>query len=1355
MKRKIFSKLLMGALLIASVSSFVSCKDYDDDINDLRSQIQGNATTLNQLVDQKISNANAEIATLKSQISSLESAYKAADDVVKAQITSATSQALADAKTYAGQLSDQAKSYAEVQAAAAQKAAIEAAQAQLSEAVAKLQGGIDAANTLINANKENINALLEADKVLTQNINAAQARANEAYTLAEQANDLAKKNQANISANASAIAAIQTQLQSMATDATVTALNSELTKVKENLEAAAKSNEASIADLKSAIAGVQEVVAALSKEQTILNEKVTALQQTSASNVAKIEAIQAQLASLQASNDAVIAAVGANGSKFTDLTKAVEDNNEAIKLLVNTKVDELTELTNKAMSMSAANQALIDGILEALGGETAASLKAYTDSKETTLLEAINAKTAAAQAAAEAAAAAQILALQGEIATKNAQIDGDLAAIKAFLGDLEGETLAEKLAAFATSEAMTSDVQALKAQMNEIYKALLGFEDDDEAADNDTPESTKTVTIADKMKALVAKVNELEATVAAYAALTSTVTGNMTAAYEMVTSVSIVPTHHTSAGVDNEPELQFTTANENATFNWPAAADNKLSFKAGRWYITEPTLLIRVSPANAKLSTDMISLINSQGNELGLVSVSKIEPYKGDILTRAAVDNTGLYTVTFKLKEDFTAAAFTAATVSAPNKIVYAVAIKNNYVNGEDADGNPTTNTRRVISEYDLTLTTNVATPGNLVNTWVAGTDGWKKLGSAASTLADPGLANRYLSIPTVDDYTWAAAATTAQKLGNVSPIPAAALATDAADNRYENPMTPKFAYLNAQVGEPIKIKIDYTLPTDANPANKIKGFYVTLDERYANVNDPSELNAWNSYDYEGVGYMSMGVNQVKPTVFEGNEGEIVIKNQNLPAGDIIGFRIYAINLDGTLLDPDGKAFYVAVNGESKNKEVTVNVTAKAGAWASTATVEIPNWNNPNFATLAWAAYATNDAQTATLAQARFDEDASKSLAAAQIRYSLFSTAANAATPTVAAAWQNARSIKIELNNAANFLDDATYSFTLVGRNADGVVVNTLKVNVKKVMPNTSAAAGFSWKVGQLTNGEYHCYLDPVKRADVTPADWRATAIVANGVKDLVAATNGMENDGLFKWNFKNPTITVNGDNTSLLGNAWSYWLTVPIAQIDNKTAHEVTIGYDAGNISTTDASDPTKQAQPYNVPIETRNVYYCCALNENTQKYAWNTTNTNNYYTIDYNTNTVIKAYGTRNSDGTFANYRNQYHRATGFGLSTLADRIIATNSYNNSQFGGALNKNFYRNYIVALTSVNEDGVDTGREEYYDVTFDGTDFTFTMRSGATNPAANSVKCILHLKGQDRFGHTHNIANLDFYIIKR
>ena len=46
MKRKYFSAQLMGALTIASVSTFTSCKDYDDDISSLQSQID----KLNEMV---------------------------------------------------------------------------------------------------------------------------------------------------------------------------------------------------------------------------------------------------------------------------------------------------------------------------------------------------------------------------------------------------------------------------------------------------------------------------------------------------------------------------------------------------------------------------------------------------------------------------------------------------------------------------------------------------------------------------------------------------------------------------------------------------------------------------------------------------------------------------------------------------------------------------------------------------------------------------------------------------------------------------------------------------------------------------------------------------------------------------------------------------------------------------------------------------------------------------------------------------------------------------------------------------------------------------------------------------------
>ena len=55
MKRTYLSALLMGALTIASVSTFTSCKDYDDDINMNTSQIkdlQEQLKTLQTALDQ-------------------------------------------------------------------------------------------------------------------------------------------------------------------------------------------------------------------------------------------------------------------------------------------------------------------------------------------------------------------------------------------------------------------------------------------------------------------------------------------------------------------------------------------------------------------------------------------------------------------------------------------------------------------------------------------------------------------------------------------------------------------------------------------------------------------------------------------------------------------------------------------------------------------------------------------------------------------------------------------------------------------------------------------------------------------------------------------------------------------------------------------------------------------------------------------------------------------------------------------------------------------------------------------------------------------------------------------------------
>ena len=85
MKKKVFSKLLMVAL-VATVGAFTSCKDYDDDINDLRSQINGLNTSLNTTVDSKIETVNTTIKELESQLSEVDKALGSVDKELQAQL---------------------------------------------------------------------------------------------------------------------------------------------------------------------------------------------------------------------------------------------------------------------------------------------------------------------------------------------------------------------------------------------------------------------------------------------------------------------------------------------------------------------------------------------------------------------------------------------------------------------------------------------------------------------------------------------------------------------------------------------------------------------------------------------------------------------------------------------------------------------------------------------------------------------------------------------------------------------------------------------------------------------------------------------------------------------------------------------------------------------------------------------------------------------------------------------------------------------------------------------------------------------------------------------------------------------
>lgn len=289
MRKKFISAMLFGVMITASTSTFVSCKDYDDDITELRNAIAANETDLASLINGKLKTAEEEIARLQAQSETLSDAYKKADEGLQAAIANAEKNANA---------------YADIQRAEAEKAAIEAARKMVDEAVAGLQASIDAANAKIEEQGNSIKALIEADAELSKGIEAAKARANEAYELADKANKLADEANKLAGENAAKIEELKSTLNEIVTN---------LSTVKANLEEQISLLQGNVKDL-------------LTKAE----EQST-----------KIASLEEQLKSLSASNETAIKALQ---DKDAELAKKIEDNNKAVNDRLDTEVADLKKL---------------------------------------------------------------------------------------------------------------------------------------------------------------------------------------------------------------------------------------------------------------------------------------------------------------------------------------------------------------------------------------------------------------------------------------------------------------------------------------------------------------------------------------------------------------------------------------------------------------------------------------------------------------------------------------------------------------------------------------------------------------------------------------------------------------------------------------------------------------------------------------------------------------------------------------------------------------------------------------------------------------------------------------------------
>ncbi len=349
MKRKYFSVLLMAAMTVASTSVMTSCKDYDDDINALRTEITNNATTLTSLVTEKVNNLTTELSNLKSQQATLEKALESAQSNLEAAIKKAETDS---------------KAYADVQAAAAQKAAIEAAKANLDDAVKTINEAIAAANKRVDDvnskaedNASKIAGLLIADGELQKAINQVKA---DAEVAAKKALDAAQAAQNTADENKTALALLSDNLTKVKSDLEKSIsvldekINKNITDIAANkadadskfeeVNSLIKANQDAIEDLKDAD---KELLGKIQKNQTELEK----LAKTVADN--KI-ACDLNLENAKAYTDAQVAAlikgIGANAEEANaTIVKALAQiaaNKDAIGDIEKLSVGEAKDLVS-------------------------------------------------------------------------------------------------------------------------------------------------------------------------------------------------------------------------------------------------------------------------------------------------------------------------------------------------------------------------------------------------------------------------------------------------------------------------------------------------------------------------------------------------------------------------------------------------------------------------------------------------------------------------------------------------------------------------------------------------------------------------------------------------------------------------------------------------------------------------------------------------------------------------------------------------------------------------------------------------------------------------------------------------
>ena len=407
MNKKFLSAILFGALTAASTSTFVSCKDYDDDIDQLQMQIDQNASSA-------ASDLAAKVAALESQISTLNAAKQDLTSQLAAAKTEAANAAAAALEAAKGAQSGADAANKALAEAAAKVAVLETKVASLEGIVADLQTAKADLNAKVSDlqtqmaavkadTKSNADAIAAANAEILAKYSELSGKISEVSTALGARIDVVDATLNTIKANYATKDELNTKAAELAAmDAQLNAQIATNLKYIETLQATVKDLAAKDAELAGKIeANYAEL---LGKINTMATEQAAALKD--------IQALQATVATLNSSYSTLSSAkadvtyVNEVKEGLTKLVEQLSTSTNTYSQYIEDLRDRVSKLEQGAADLqkkvdAAATQEALNAAIEDLKSQ----IKEAGVASDATLAEAIEAVEASVAANAEEIAA--------------------------------------------------------------------------------------------------------------------------------------------------------------------------------------------------------------------------------------------------------------------------------------------------------------------------------------------------------------------------------------------------------------------------------------------------------------------------------------------------------------------------------------------------------------------------------------------------------------------------------------------------------------------------------------------------------------------------------------------------------------------------------------------------------------------------------------------------------------------------------------------------------------------------------------------------------------------------------------